>query len=96
VRSIIVREPTGPPERLRPLAQALAAMPRALFVGVTADPPALVVAASEDSGLDAGQLLKSALQQVGGRGGGNPRLGQGTAPSAAALEAAAATIMASS
>jgi alanyl-tRNA synthetase len=96
VRSIIVREPTGPADRLRPLAQAVAAMPRALFVGVTADPPALVVAASADSGLDAGQLLKSALQQVGGRGGGNPRLGQGTGPSVAALEAAAASIVSGS
>jgi alanyl-tRNA synthetase len=96
VRSIIVREPTGPPDRLRPLAQAVAAMPLALFVGVTADPPALVVATSADSGLDAGQLLKSALQQVGGRGGGNPRLGQGTGPSAAALEAAAASIVSGS
>ena len=40
-----------------------------------------------------GPLLKSALEQVGGRGGGNARVGQGTAPSAAALEEAVAAIV---
>jgi alanyl-tRNA synthetase len=61
-------------------------MPQALFVGWIADPPAIVVAASLDSGVDAGAALKSALSAVGGRGGGNARLAQGTAPSAAAVE----------
>ncbi len=93
VRSIVVREEKGPIDRLRALAQAVAAMPRALFVGWTADPPALIVAASEDSGLDAGRMLKSSLEQVGGRGGGNPRTGQGTAPSASALEEAVTAIV---
>ena len=36
-RRIVVREEKGPIERLRPLGQAVAAMPRALFVGWTAD-----------------------------------------------------------
>jgi alanyl-tRNA synthetase len=85
-RRIVVREEKGPIERLRPLGQAVAAMPRALFVGWAADPPAIVVAASADSGVDAGSTLRSALDSVGGRGGGNARLAQGTAPSAAAVE----------
>jgi alanyl-tRNA synthetase len=68
-------------------------MPRALFVGWTADPPALVVAASADSGLDAGRVLKSSLEPVGGRGGGNARTGQGTAPSGSAVEEAVAAIV---
>jgi alanyl-tRNA synthetase len=84
-RQIVVREEKGPIERLRPLARAIAAMPGALFVGWTADPPALVVAAAADSGVDAGATLRSALDSVGGRGGGNARLAQGTAPSAAAV-----------
>jgi alanyl-tRNA synthetase len=88
-----VREETGPVERLRPLAQAVGALPRALFVGWTASPPALVVATSEDSALDAGRLLKSALESAGGRGGGNARVGQGTAPSASAVETAVAAIL---
>jgi alanyl-tRNA synthetase len=78
----------GPIDRLRPLAQALSAMPRALFVGWTADPPALLVAASTDSGLDAGRLLRSSLERVGGRGGGNPGIAQGTTPTVSAMEAA--------
>jgi alanyl-tRNA synthetase len=93
VRSIVVPEETGPIDRLRPLARAVAGMPRALFVGWTADPPALMVATSADSGLDAGRMLRSALEQVGGRGGGNERAGQGTAPSASALVEAVAAIV---
>ena len=85
-RRIVVREEKGPIDRLRPLAQAIAAMPRALFVGWTAEPPAIVVATSADSGVDAGAALGSALEAVGGRGGGNPRLAQGTAGSPAAAE----------
>jgi len=93
VRSIVVREETGTIDRLRPLARAVTAMPRALFVGWTADPPALMVAASPDCGLDAGGMLRSALEQVGGRGGGNQRAGQGTAPSASALAEAVAALV---
>jgi alanyl-tRNA synthetase len=93
VRRIVVREEKGPIERLRPLAQALAAMPRAVFVGWTADPPALLLAASADSGVDAGASLRSALETVGGRGGGNPRLAQGTAPTAEAAELASSVIL---
>ena len=92
VRWIVVREEQGPIERLRPLAQAVAGMPRAVFVGWTEHPPALLVAASADGGCDAGTTLKSALERVGGRGGGNPRIGQGTAPSAVALKEAIAAI----
>ena len=56
------------------------------------EPPAILVAASDDSGMDAGRLLKEALGTVGGRGGGSPRLAQGTVPGAesrAALNAVA-------
>jgi len=91
-RRIVVREEKGPVERLRPLGQAVAAMPRALFVGWTADPPAIIIAASADSGVDAGATLRSALEAVGGRGGGNARLAQGTAGSAAAVEQVVTTL----
>ena len=91
-RRIVVREEKGPIERLRPLAQAVAAMPGAVFVGWTADPPAIVVGASADSGMDAGAILKTALAGVEGRGGGNARLAQGTAPSAAAVEQVVAVV----
>ncbi|HEY6948873.1 MAG TPA: DHHA1 domain-containing protein [Gemmatimonadales bacterium] len=77
LRRIVVREARGI-DRLRGLAQAVAALPRALFVGVAASPPGLLVAASEDSGRDAAAMLRSALAPAGGRGGGTPRLAQGT------------------
>ncbi|MGE5688043.1 MAG: alanyl-tRNA editing protein [Gemmatimonadota bacterium] len=77
LRRIVVREERGV-DRLRGLAQAIAALPRTLFVGVAASPPGLLVAASEDSGRDAGAMLRSALAPAGGRGGGTPRLAQGT------------------
>ena len=92
MRWILVREAQGPIERMRPLAQAVTGMSRTVFVGSTERPPALLVAASADGGRDAGAMLRTALERVGGRGGGNPRIGQGTAPSAAALEDAIAAI----
>jgi alanyl-tRNA synthetase len=91
VRRIVVREDGGV-ERLRPLAEALAALPGSVLVGWTADPPAVLLATSADSGVDAGTTLKGALAAVGGRGGGNARLAQGTAPSVAALEQAIAAL----
>jgi alanyl-tRNA synthetase len=62
---------------LRTLAQALLEQEHAVFVGSTAEGQ-LVVAASEDSGRDAGKLLKEALAIAGGKGGGSPRLAQGS------------------
>jgi alanyl-tRNA synthetase len=91
LRRILVREERI--ERLRGLAQAVTARPGTVFVGVAASPPGLLVAASEDSGLDAAAMLKAALAPVGGRGGGTARLAQGTAP-AEALEVAVAAVSA--
>ncbi len=92
LRRILVREERGI-ERLRGLAQAVSALPGAVFVGVAASPPGLLVAASEGSGLDAAAMLKAALAPAGGRGGGTARLAQGTVP-AEALEVAVAAVSA--
>ena len=43
----------------------------------TLNPPALVLATSPGSGLNAGTILKQALAAVGGRGGGSAELAQG-------------------
>ncbi|MDF1505595.1 hypothetical protein PYV61_21775, partial [Roseisolibacter sp. H3M3-2] len=67
-------------ESLDELARAAAALPRVLFVGHAQAPaPAVLVATSEDSGLDAGAMLRAALAAHGGKGGGSPRLAQGRA-----------------
>jgi alanyl-tRNA synthetase len=79
-------------ERQRGLGQAIAALPRAVFVGTTSSPAGLVVAASADSERDAAVLLRAALVAVGGRGGGTARLAQGTLP-ADALERAIESVL---
>ncbi len=86
IRTIVVRAEPGGVDRLRGLARAVTGLPRAVFLGMIADPAAVLLATSEDSGIDAGAELKRALGQVGGRGGGNARVAQGSAPGPA-LEA---------
>jgi alanyl-tRNA synthetase len=86
-RTIVAREESGTIDRLRALAQAVARMPKAVFIGTAGTPPAVLLAAAEDSGVDAGRVLKAALEREGGRGGGNPLLAQGTVPDQAAVEA---------
>jgi alanyl-tRNA synthetase len=88
IRLIVLREDAGPPDRLRPLAMALAGLPHGVLLGATREPAGIILGAAEDSGVDAGTMLKDALGKVGGRGGGNPRLAQGGVPSAEALESA--------
>jgi alanyl-tRNA synthetase len=53
-----------------------------ILVATTGEGNGLLVAATEDSGADAGKLVRESLAAVGGKGGGSPRLAQGTAPSA--------------
>jgi alanyl-tRNA synthetase len=96
VRRAMKRLPSGNLDPLRSVAQGFCAKPMAVFVGVVADPPQLLVAASPDSGLDAGKLLKAALAEAGGRGGGSARMAQGSAPSTEALERAIALVTAPS
>lgn len=80
IRRVTVREGGSSADTLRGLAQAFGSMRLAVFVGAIASPPGVVLAASEDTGIDAGILLKSLLTSVGGRGGGSARLAQGIVP----------------
>jgi alanyl-tRNA synthetase len=75
-------------EDLRDLALAFAASPGAVLVAATDQPPTLVVAAAPGSGVEAGRALKTALERVGGRGGGSATVAQGSAPSPATARAA--------
>lgn len=90
VRWIVV---SAAPEELRALATAITSLPKAAFIGSCESPNTIVFAASEDSGLNAGALLKPALAAHGGRGGGNQKVAQGTAPDATALRAIVAILM---
>jgi alanyl-tRNA synthetase len=86
VRRVLRRLPSGNLEEQRALAQSFTAQPRAVWIVALDQPPSVLLAVSADSGLDAGKLLQAALKQAGGRGGGNPRLAQGSVPTRAALE----------
>jgi len=86
VRRVLRRQPSGNLEDLRAIAQSFTAQAKAVFVAALDEPPALLLAVSADSGVDAGKALKAALTQAGGRGGGNPRMAQGSLPSREALE----------
>jgi alanyl-tRNA synthetase len=85
VRTLVIRDATSMDE-LRTLAQGMFELSRVVVVGVLRSPPSVLLAASEDSGVDAGKLLKERLASVGGRGGGSPRMAQGGVPDGAVLE----------
>ena len=95
VRTIVVRD-AGSIDELRALAQAAFALPKVVVVGALNSPPSVLVAASEDSGVDAGKILKERLAAAGGRGGGSPRLAQGSVPDLAAVESVVASLVARS
>ena len=88
VRRAHVELERGDVDEVRAELQAFAALPMAVAVVLLREPAMLLVAASSDSGMDAGARLKAALSAVGGKGGGSPRFAQGTAPSREALTTA--------
>jgi alanyl-tRNA synthetase len=79
----------GEYEAARGIAHVLTTLPRTIYLSVSDDPPRILLATSEDSGADAGALLKAQLSAVGGRGGGSARLAQGSAAEAHALHSVA-------
>lgn len=92
MRRAVERLDGGNLEDLRAVAQNFTAQTKSVFVATLKDPPSVLVAASADSGVDAGKLLKAALTEAGGRGGGNARIAQGSVPDAALLDALAAKV----
>jgi alanyl-tRNA synthetase len=92
VRRAIQRLDRGNLEDLRAVAQNFTAQTRSVFVATLKDPPSVLLAASADSGVDAGKLLKAALTEAGGRGGGNARIAQGSVPDTALLDALVAKV----
>ena len=86
VRYLIERHSTGRAEDVRTFALAFASHPRAVYVALLAEPGAVLVAASDDAGFDCGRRLREALASVNGKGGGSPRLAQGSVPGGIGLD----------
>lgn len=85
-RRVRRRLETGNLEELRALAQSFTAREKAVFTAALSQPPSVLLAVSADAGLDAGKTLKTALAAAGGRGGGTPRMAQGSVAGAELLE----------
>ena len=67
-------------DAMRARAQSFVAQGKAVFLAVSENPAALLLAASADSGVHAGERVKAAAAAAGGRGGGNPSLAQCSLP----------------
>jgi alanyl-tRNA synthetase len=92
MRRAVERLDGGNLEDLRAVAQNFTAQAKSVYVATLRDPPSVLLAASADCGVDAGKLLKAALTDSGGRGGGNARIAQGSVPDAALLDALVAKV----
>ncbi len=86
LRRYTARLAAGSLEDLRAVAQSFTAGPKAVFVAALSQPPSVLAAASADAGFDAGRLLKAAITEAGGRGGGTARMAQGSVPDVDSLE----------
>jgi alanyl-tRNA synthetase len=95
-RIVFQRGAAATMDQLRTLGQAVTELRNCALVATTVEGNGLLVAANEHSGVDAAKLIREALAAVGGKGGGSPRLAQGTAASpeklARAFDVIAATL----
>ncbi len=73
-------------EESRAEAQSFTTAGPAIFLALVENPPSVLLAASKDSGVNCGEVLKRLLGLAGGRGGGNATLAQGSLPSKTALQ----------
>ncbi len=92
-RVAVAREAAGAVERLRALALAYAGLAGGVLIGVVAEPPSILLATAADTSLDAGRVLKPALEAHGGRGGGNARVAQGSVRDGVALEGVVGAVL---
>ncbi len=91
-RRLVLHPGDQPMATLRQWAAAAVAIPGTLFIATCADPASLIVAAAADTGVDAAAWLAGALDPLGGRGGGSPRVAQGRLADGAALDQAVAQL----
>jgi len=88
IRRVVQRGAIDEAARVR--AQAFVAGGKAVFLMVSDDPASVLLAASPDSGVHAGNRVKEAVTTAGGRGGGNQTIAQGSVPTAALKDVVAA------
>jgi len=67
-------------DEIRAEAQAFTASGGAIYIAASDAPHSILLAVSDDSPLKAGATLKPVLEANGGRGGGSPRMAQGSVP----------------
>lgn len=77
-RVVIERTREGRNELQRQTAQAITVLPRVVYVAADDDRGTLMFATSADTGVHAGNVLKAVVGVAGGRGGGSPRIAQGS------------------
>ncbi len=92
VRRIRLPARDGAVRDAEPLVQALVAMGPCVVMALSPSTGGVMLGASDGSGVDAGQALRAALQPVGGRGGGSPRLAQGSVPGKLQLDTVAQSL----
>ncbi len=68
----------GPVREAESLVQALITLGPCVVVAHSPSTQSVMLGAGDGSGIDAGKTLRAALQTIGGRGGGSPRLAQGS------------------
>ena len=91
-RRIRITLETGPVRELEPLAQALTALGHTLVLITSSAPAGVMLGSSAETNVDAGQTLRAALATAGGRGGGSPRLAQGSLPDAQVIPSLATNL----
>jgi alanyl-tRNA synthetase len=67
-------------DTVRAKALAFAAGPQSLVMTMGQKPPGVLIACSNDAGINAGAILKQTLAEFGGKGGGAATLAQGNLP----------------
>jgi len=82
----VLRKVESISEESRAEAQSFISAGPAIFLLAAQNPPSVLLACSNDAGLNAGDLLKRILTEAGGRGGGNRTLAQGSVASPQALD----------
>jgi alanyl-tRNA synthetase len=87
VKRIAISLDSGAVKEQEALAQAVVLLGHAAIVITSQSPVGVMLATSGDSGIDAGQTMRSAISPMGGRGGGSPRLAQASLPDASHLTA---------